>query len=91
MHDANLTAMENVVIPRVEKAVRSTTGSSRRRSCRMVHNPDHMDFTGNTENNPLMSASSRLDLNLEQGGNDETRNVENFEDGDFSAWKPNYD
>ena len=38
-----------------------------------------------------MSASSRLDLNTNQDRNDETRNEENFEDGDFPVLRPNYD
>ena len=38
-----------------------------------------------------MSASSRLDLDNELNRNDETRNNEVFEDGDFPALKPNYD
>ena len=38
-----------------------------------------------------MSASSRLHLNIDQDRNDETRDVENFEDGDFPALTHNYD
>ena len=38
-----------------------------------------------------MSASSRLDLDNELNNNDETRNNENFEDGDLPVLKPNYD
>ena len=38
-----------------------------------------------------MSASSRLDSKIEQDKIDETRDIENFEDGDFPAWRPNYD
>ena len=72
-------------------AVRSITGSSGEGSSSMVQNPDRTDFTGNTQNTSLMSASSRLDLDVDQDRNDETRNVENFYDGDFPAIKPNYD
>ena len=32
----------------------------------VVQNPDRRDFTGNTENTPLMSASSWLGLNIKQ-------------------------
>ena len=81
VHSAILTAMDNVVIPRVEMAVRSITESSGREPSSMVQNPDQRDFSGNTENTPLMSASSWVDLNIDQDRNDETRNVENFEDG----------
>ena len=36
-----------------------------------------------------MSAFSRIVLNVNQDRNDDTRNVENFEDGDFPALRPN--
>ena len=91
MHDAILTAMCKVVFTRVEKAVRSVTGSSRLEPKREVQNPDRRVFFGNAGNTPLMSASSRLDLNTNQERADETRNEENFEDGDFPVLKPNYD
>ena len=78
MLDAILTAMHNVVIPRVEMAVRSITGSLGQRPSSVVQSPDRRDFTGNTENVPLMSASSLLDLNVDQDRDDETRNVKNF-------------
>ena len=38
-----------------------------------------------------MSASSRLALDNELNRNDETRNDEDFDDGDCPALKPNYD
>ena len=91
MNDATLTAMNNVVIPRVEMTVRSIIESSGQGPSSVVQNPDRRDFTGNTENTPLMSASSRLDLNVDQDRNDDTRYVENFEDGEFPALKPCYD
>ena len=37
-----------------------------------------------------MSASSHLDLYIDQDRDDQTPNVENFEDGYFPALKPNY-
>ena len=91
VNDAILTTMDNVVMPRFELAVRSITKLSGREPNCVVQNPDQRDFTGNTENTPLMSASSRLNLNIEQERNDETRNVGNFEDGDFPVMGPNYD
>ena len=82
MDDAILTTMDNVVIPRVELAVRSLTESLGRGLSSVVRNPHQRVFSGNTGNTPLMSASSRVDLNLDQDKNDDTRNVENF-DVDF--------
>ena len=91
MHDASLKAMDTVVIPRVEIAVRSITGSSGHGRNSVVQNPDRRDFTGSKENTPLMSASSRLDLSIDQGGIDETRDIGNFEKGEFPALRSNYD
>ena len=72
-------------------AVSSITESPGQGPSSVVQNPYQRDFTGNTENNPLMSASSGIDLNVDLDRNDETRNVENFEDGDFPELRPNYD
>ena len=83
--------MNDVVIPRVEMAVRSVTGSSGSGPNSIVQNPDRRDFTGNTEKTPLRSASSRLDSNIEQDEIDETRDIDNSEDGDFPATRLNYD
>ena len=91
MHDAILTALDNVVIPSVEMAAQSTTGSTGHGKYSEVQNPDQRDFLGNNRNTPLMSASSRLYLDNKLNRNDETHNIEDFEDGDFPALKPNYD
>ena len=89
MDDAILTATDNVVIPRVELAVRWITGSSRHGPISTVQNPDENDFIGNTENTPLKSVWSRLDLNIDHYRIDETRDIESFEDGDFPALRLN--
>ena len=75
---------------RVEMSVRSIIESSGGGPNSMVRNPDRRDFSCNTENTPLMSASSR-DLNIDQDRYDESHNVENFEAGDFPALRPNCD
>ena len=49
--------MDNVSFPRVEMAVRSTTGSSEDGPNSVVQNPDERDFIGNTENTQHRSAS----------------------------------
>ena len=85
MHNAILTEMDNAVIPRVEMAVKSITKSSGRRPSSAVQMLDQRDFGGNIENTPLISASSKRDLNVDQDRNDKTLNVENFGDGDFPA------
>ena len=91
MHDAILTTMNDVVIARVNMAVKSITGSSGNGPNGKVQNPDRRDFTGNTENTLLRSASSWLKLNIEQDEIDETRDIDNSEDGDFPSTRLNYD
>ena len=80
--------MDDVVIRRVEIAVRSIAQSPGRGTNSVIQNPDQRDFSGNTENSPYMAASSRTSLNIDQGRTDHTRNVENFEDGDFPVSGP---
>ena len=61
MNDGNLSAMDCVVIPRVEMmTVRSITESSGGRPSSVVQNPDQREFTGVSGNTPLMSLSSRM-------------------------------
>ena len=52
-----------------------------------VENFDRRDFLGVIRYTPLMSASNRLNLDIELNWNDETRNDEDFEDGDFPVLK----
>ena len=89
MHEAILTAIENVVFLRVEMAVKSITGSSGHGTKSQVQKTDRGDFLGNFRNTPLLSMSSRLDLDNELYMNVETRNNEDFEDGDFPALRSN--
>ena len=56
--DSILTTMDNVMKPKVENTVRSITESSGRGPNSIVQNPDKKDFSGNTENIALISASS---------------------------------
>ena len=57
IHDI-LTAVENVVIPRVELSIVSpNTTSVRGYRSGIINNPDHSDFTENMEESPLMNAS----------------------------------
>ena len=85
MQDAFSTAMDEVVIARVEMTVTSITGSSRHGTNSEVQNPDRKDILRNAGNTPLKLDSSRLDLNTNQDRKEETRNEENFEDGDFPS------
>ena len=96
VYDAISTAMDKVVLLRVEMAVRSVSGSSARsisgwnqslRPNSVVQNPDQRDFSGNMENNPVMTASSRKDSNINLDRKDKTGNSESFEEGEFTALK----
>ena len=91
LHDVVLTAMDNVVKPRLEMAVRSITELSGRGPNNVVQNHDRSDFTANAENTPLMSASSRIDMNVDQDKNDETHDFDKFGEGDFPALRPDTD
>ena len=80
VHDAILAAMDNVVFPGVEIAVRSITGSSSHEPNSVVQKPEGRDLMRNTENTPL-----------KQDKVDETRAIESFEDGDLLVLRPNFD
>ena len=58
VHDVTLTARDNVMKPKIEVTVRSITESSGRGPNSIVHNPDKKNFSRNTENTTLISASS---------------------------------
>ena len=66
MQDATLTAMDKIVIPRVEMPVRSVACSSGHGRNSVFKNPDWRDFTGAIVKTPLVSFCSRLDLNIDQ-------------------------
>ena len=91
MHDAILTAKDNVVIPGVEMAAKTITESTGLGTNSEVQDPDRRDFFANIRNTPLMSTSSRLGLDVELNRYDETHNNGDFEDGDFPALRPKYD
>ena len=59
VRQAFLTPIDCVIMPRVEVAVKSITGFSRRMPNRVGQNPKHADCWGNTENTPLLMASNR--------------------------------
>ena len=79
------------VIPRVEMAVRSITGSSRNGPKSIVQNSDWKDFTGNTENTPLRLDSSRLGSYFDQNKKNGTRDFDNSEVSNSPATGLSYD
>ena len=60
-HDVFSTTTDKIVIPRVELAVRSVTGSSERVSNNVIQNYDQRDFSSNMENAQLMRTTNRRD------------------------------
>ena len=89
--DALLTAMDNVIIPRVEIVLRSITG------CSSGHGPesavqklDGRDFIRNTENIPLISAFNHLDLHIQEDRNAQIRDIESFGENVFPALRLNH-
>ena len=81
--------MNDVIIPRVDMAVKSIAGASREGPNSVVQNPDRRVFTGNTGNTPPRSASSRSYKMIGQDEIDEIRKVVISEDGDFLATRLN--
>ena len=89
IYDAILTAMNNLVMPRIEMAVRSITELSGRGRNSVVQKPWSEGFF--REYGKDFSHIGWVGLNIDQNRNDETRSVENFEDGNFPALRLNYD
>ena len=54
MQDAVLRAIDSVVIPRVEMAVKWITDATGHGTNREVQNPDRKDFLRNVRSTPLM-------------------------------------
>ena len=80
-----------MVIQRVEMAVNWIKGSTGHGTSSEFRNPDRRDLFGNIRRTLFMSASSRLDLDNELNRNDETRDNEDFQDGDHPALRPKFD
>ena len=62
VHDAIWTAINNVLLPRVEMTVRCITGSSGFCPNSAGQNTDQENFSSNIENTALMTASGRIDV-----------------------------
>ena len=88
VQDAVLTAIQNLVIPRVELAMKSADASSGRSIGGNVLEPDQRDFSGNIEG--LQStASSRINSRTDLNRIDETRG--NITVGDLLVNERNID
>ena len=72
VQDGVLTAMENLVIPRVELAMKSTNASFGRNAVGNVLEPDRRDSSGKIEG-LQMTTSSRINLHTDLNRIDETR------------------
>ena len=90
VQDALLTAIENLVIPRVELALKSANASSGRSVDSNVLEPDQRDFSGNIEG-LQMTALSRINSRTDSNRIDETRDNITVEEGDLLVNERNID
>ena len=88
VQDAVLTAIENIVIPRVDLVMKSANASSARSDDGNVLEPDQKDFLGSIEV-LQMTASGRIHSRTDLNGIDETRCNITVEKGDLLVNKRN--
>ena len=88
VQDAVLTAMENLVNPRVELAMKSVNASSGRGVSNVVMDPDRKAFSGIIEN-LQRTASSRINSHTDLNRFDETRSNITKEGSDLSVIEKN--
>ena len=88
--DAVLTAIENVVNPRVELAMKSADASPGRSVDGIVLEPDQKDLSGTIES-LLMTASIRINSRTDLNRIDETRGNITVEEGDWRVKEMNID
>ena len=88
--DAVLTAIENLVIPKLELAMKSANALSERSVDCNVLEPDKRDFLGNIEG-LRMTASSRINSLTDLNRIDETRDNMTVEKGDLLVNEKNID
>ena len=85
--NAVLTVIENLVLPRVELAMKSVNASSGHRVGGAVLDPDGVDFSGNIEGLQL-TTSNRINSHTDWNRIDETRGNTIVEEGDLSVnWR----
>ena len=87
---AVLTAIENLVFPRVELAMKSANAHSGQSGDGNVLEPDQRDFLGNIEG-LQMSASRRINSHTEIKRIDETHGSITVEEGDLLVNEKNID
>ena len=90
VQDAVLTTIENLVIPRVEVAMKSSIAPSERSVGGNVIEPDQRDFLGNTEG-LQMTVSSRINSHKDLNRIDETHSNIIVEEGDLLVNKKSID
>ena len=90
VQDAVLTAIENLVTPRVELAMKSANAHSERNVDGNVMEPDQRDFLSNIEG-LRTTASSRINSHTDLNRIDETRSYITVEEGDFLVNEKNID
>ena len=71
--------------------MRSITGSWELGPEKMIQNPDQMDLPGKTDGTSLLTASSRTNLDIKHGRNDEPRDNKTIDARNFPVLRPNFD
>ena len=90
VQDAVLTAIENLVVPRVKLVMQSVNASTGRGVGSVVSHPDQGDFSGNIEGFQ-MTASSIINSHTDLNSIDETRGNITVEGGDLLVNERNLD
>ena len=90
VQDAVLSAIEDLVLPRVELAMKSINASSGRDADSVVPDPDWRDFSGNIEG-LQMTTSSRFNSNSDLNRIDENRGSIAVEGGDLLVNERNFE
>ena len=89
VQDAILTAKENMVIAKVEQAMKTANASSGRVVESIVPDPDNRDFSGKFVY-LWMTALKRINFNLDTKKIVKTRGIFTVEGGDLSVNKKNF-
>ena len=89
LHDAVLTAIESLVVFRIELAMKKVNASSARDIDSVVSDPDQRDFSGKIDG-LQMDASARKNSKTDLKKIDETRGIFTVEVGDLSVNERNF-
>ena len=90
VQDVRLTAIDNLLIPRLEVAMKSVNASSRQDIHSVAPDQDQKDFSGDVEDRQL-TALTRMNSSTDLYKIDETPGSVNVEGGSLSVHERNFD